>query len=508
MRLLSAFGLIACVLTAGGHDALAQAIGEVWVITLADMERDRADPFPLVDEDGVSIPQSNYSLHLDADRLGLAAGASGEWEPTPGLLVFGAIDSGLVERIDARWTSNGRPIADEFEETWLIRGLGVDITSPDGGPWSIILGKQRFTVGRGVLIDDLAVGGDVVVDLEPLSLRAGAWWLGRAAMPEGWPFARLEVAWRPGPFTEIKLFGLSTRFDGDQGRAMVGSAVAQAFARWVRRLVDRFADRLPTREARADGLSVGRFEQSALAAVLSQIAECTAFDAVISPWWAGVEVEALLEGHTIGGVALLGGGGARIAPAISDACPTWRRFVERAVEPLTFDVRSYGLEGRWRAHIDDWLYLGAFGLWLSGHGDDTSIDRLDTYTALLAPAPYLSRPLLFFGSGLGTGLLGRPAAPAGLASRGVIAPGLSALIVPHDTLELDLAWAPLWTEDGVLFDGGRFYGHELDLKLRWSADSRLTLRGEAAVLDPGSFFPEGGGPWWRVGLSIEGRIQE
>lgn len=480
------------VLVWGGACPAAEGVGQAWGVVLGEVERGRpaAGTF---DAEGRAVEL--FEPVDGAERVGVAAGLAGELELGSGWSVFGAVDTGVLTWRDGAVWSSGRPVGDEAAETWMVRGAGVRWLGSGGV--EAVVGKQRVRMARGLLLDAHALGGEVAVEGARVGIRAGVWWPGRAAVPDGWPVVRLEVGWRPDPFVEVRGFWATTRFEGAAGRRLVQPGVESAAVRRLTELVEAFA------EAR-EGSSARRVDPRAqvgsrAGAALDRLLACGGFDATVTPWWAGVEGEALLDGHTLSGVALVGRGRGSVRLTVDGGCPRLRDFVEQAVEQRVFELWAAGAQGVWRMYLADWLYVGAFGLVMSGHASST--ERLATYTALVAPAPFVARPTLVFDGGVAAGLADRPAVVYGYAGRGVVAPGLTALWVPADSVEVDASWSPLWSAvEGP--HGGSFYGHEVDVRARWQPLAAVVLRADGAVLRTGDFFPAGG-PWWRVGLAVE-----
>ncbi len=464
--------------------ACAEIVWQTWGVLLADWEADRpaSEPADLTDEP--------LELRLDAHRVGGLVGLGGEWEPTPGVLVFAGLDTGLLP-VDPLTEPAAVGFVDEARETWLIRSLGVELFADDGQSWSVVIGKQRLVIGGGLLADTVALGADAAFDDGPFALRMGLWWPGRRAVPRGWPIVRGAIEWRPDLFVRLSLFAATTRFDGERGRRLVEPPVRAALRRTAARVVDAWLDgtlELPG----LDDAQVTDSEQ-----VIEQLRDCIGLTAEISPSWLGIEAEALLDGHTLRATAVLGGGAGQLGPDIDPACPRLAAFAEQLVPPRRFDLLGGGFDVRWRARLTEWLYTGAFALGVSGQPRGDGLSGIKRFEALIAPAPLLGRPSLMFDGGLGAELGERPAVAYGFEGRGALGGGPTLLVLPHPALELDLLAAPLWTAAET-----RFYGWEFDADLRWQPLEALVVRGRGAWLWPGGFFP-GGGPWYRLALSVE-----
>lgn len=468
----------------------------------ADAEGDRPDPVPRFDADGLPIPDSRLELRLGAHRLGVVAGLGGEIEPTPGVLLFAALDTGLIALPAATEPPSTRGFVDEARATGLVRALGLEVFADDGRRWSLLLGKQRMVLGGGLLVDTPALGADVAFEDDHLGLRLGLWWPGRDIQPAGWPILRAAVEWRPDLFVQLRLFVASTRFGGSRGKALVRPAVQAGVLDAARRVVDAWLGQ-STRAPPVPPLHASPQLADGDAAI-ERLLECADFDALITPWWLGGEVEALLDGHTLGATVIVGGGAGQVTPEVDPACPRFAELSEALIPPRRFALRSAGLDARWRMRLADPLYVGAFAVAMSGHPPGRGLARLETFGALIAPAPLATRPSLLFDGGLGADLGERPAVAYGYDGRGALGGGPTALLVPHPTVEIDLMAAPLWTATGA--DDRRFYGWELDGALRWQPGEQWVIRARGAALWPGAFFA-GGGPWWRAALTVEGRLR-
>lgn len=469
----------------------AELVWQTWGLLLAEWEADRPAIEPRY-EDDLPLPETRLELRLDAHRVGGLAGLGGEWEPTPGLLVFAGVDTGLLPIGPLTDPPPAGSIVDEARETWLVRSLGLEIFADDGQTWSIVMGKQRLVIGDGLLVDTVALGADAAFDVDPLALRVGLWWPGRRAIPRGWPIVRAAVEWRPELFVRLKLFAATTRFDGEQGRRLVEPAVQAGLLRTAERLVDAWLDG----DLELPGL--GDAQVGDIDDVVRQLIRCAGFAAEVSPSWLGVEAEALLDGHTLRATAVLGGGRGEFGPDIDPSCPRLAAFAEQLVPPRRFDLLGGGFDVRWRARLHESLYLGAFAIGMSGHPPGDGVGRLERFEALIAPAPLLARPSLMFDGGLGAELGERPAVAYGYDGRGALGGGPTLLAVPHPALEVDLLAAPLWSGAG-----SGFYGWELDANLRWQPLEALVIRGRGAWLWPGDVFPNDG-PWYRLALTLEG----
>ncbi|MCA9541792.1 MAG: hypothetical protein KC620_23005 [Myxococcales bacterium] len=474
-----------------------------WTLTstvLGLVERNRPDAEVAL-ADGPGLDTKGYlSPRLDDEAVLFYAGAGLDAQVSNWLSAFAAFDTGLMGERDGEWRSNGRPMEDEVRDTWLLRSLGIELLEPDEGRFGLTLGKQRISIGQGLIFDEYALGGEATVSGEVFSATAGAWWPGRGIEPSGWPMLTATARWQPDPFTTLSVYGLWTRLDGERGEQLAHDVVDRRLLARQRELERQIAG-LPLAEL----LLREQAEQA-----LALVDLCVDPNVVLDPWWLGTRLDMLLDGHVIGLGAALGGGGGTIDldRRHTAECAAREEIVPDRLRDLLdgllgrfddreIDLSSFAIDAYWRAHIRDWLYLGAYFVWMSG--DDISDDDFDVFLAI---APFLPRPALFFGSGLGSGLAGRAANAAGYEARGVIAPGLTALVVPVDEAEINLSAGPIFS-DVENQNGGRRYGDELDVRVAWRPDPRLRLSGEMAALLLGDFFADRA-VWWRASLSIDG----
>ena len=101
--------------------------------------------------------------------------------------------------------------------------------------------------------------------------------------------------------------------------------------------------------------------------------------------------------------------------------------------------------------------------------------------------PFVTATNLFFGGGLSESFAARQATAPGVSGRGVIAPGLALEVDLPAEVDLTARAAWLLAEDAGPY-GGKVYGTEVDLTVRWSPLRWLSLAAEADLLLPGDFF--------------------
>lgn len=437
------------------------------------VQRDRPDEIIRVRPDGAFDTAGYLTPRLDEDDL-LAYAALGvdlRW----GAHLEGALSAatGALVWRDGELFADGRPIADEVHETGFLRDAWLRGAL---GEASVEGGRRRLRLGDGLLVDEIATGAAARYDADPIGAEIGAWWVGRALEPQGQPLALVRARWLLDLLSEVHVFGAATRYADDIARALAQPAV------------DRILIGLgPTAGALAD----------------LALAECARIDAEFTLGWVGAGAELILDGGSLRahGAVGLGEGHLRGTPR-ADAPLACRALVTREVLQRRVDrdltIRSLGLTVEARLHRWSWLYPGAFATWLTGQEGDFDGEP----SAFLAPAPFLARPRLFFGAGLGSSLQGRAPAAAGVSGRGVRLIGASLLWVPVQTLEITLDVATLWadTDDGLA--DGRHYGEEVDLWGRWRVTDAVALRAEVDALWLGAFYPEDG-VWWQAVAGVE-----
>jgi hypothetical protein len=367
------------------------------------------------------------------------------------------------------WTSNGRTLATEAGRTWFLREAWLGLEAGPNGFAFLRAGRHRFTVGDAFVYDDYGLGAEVQLDLGAIG---PSWQVGAALF---WP----TRDWPSG--TELRSPMLALRVDRLLGLfEHVGLFLALALDR-TGGVAELFRGaEVESSVFRLRGLPVGtaayQDEAQRLARVLS-----LPLDGRAALGWVGVSGRLEVTGldrlaftgaASLGTVVLAAGGVAEVKASVLGgmATATWDHRLGREV------------------------VVGVGGLVISGDVAPPERARLglpQRYGGFLGTAPWITATNLFFSGGLSETFAARQATAPGVNGRGVLAPLLRATWEPSAALRLDLkgAWlaAP---EPGPL--GGRVYGPELDLGLRWAPLAWLTVSAEADQLWPGDFF--GGGP--------------
>ncbi len=450
------------------------------------VDRNRPDDLLRINDD-LSFDVPGYlAPRLDEATSIRFAGVAATLFVQDWLLLRGAVDTGGVRFVDGEVTTNGRGFEEEVTETGLLREAYAEAS---WGPVQIGAGKRNRRIGGGLVYDEYATGGSVAAEAFDLRLESGVWLLGRELVPSRGPVLTGRLGWSLDETNEVYVFASLITDD-----AAAAEELAQA-------MIDSLLVRRVGAQPLVGGLALAAFQ------------DCARVEAEARPWVAGGGADLLFAGHTIHLVALVGRGSAHVAvnrALQSDSCVALLEELPPELQGLLgtlqdnvpwgereIDLASFAVDATWRMRITSWLYPGAAFTWLSGNDEE-----FQDLTVYLAPAPYLPRSTLFFGGGLGTGFETRSASAAGVLARGVIAPALTALFVPHDQLELELAVLKLYADESGPFSDDLDYGTEVDLNLRWAAHEALVAQAEAGALRLGGFYPQEG-TWWRVSVGLE-----
>jgi hypothetical protein len=379
-------------------------------------------------------------------------------------------------------TSNGRPAGDEASSTWFLREAWVGASLGRNDFAFLRAGRHRFTVADGLVYDDYGLGLEARLDLgavgPPWDLGAALLWPTR-----DWP----EALQRRSPIVVLRADRMLSLFEH-----------LGAFAAFYRDRTGSAADLFSgaTVEAsavRLGGLAPGtedyRSEAVRLARILTTGREGSADLA-----WLG------LTGHLVAARAH------RLAFTLAAATGHVHMAAPGASGEITARVQGLALSASWEMRLHRDLLAGARFLFLSGDVPPPERARLglpERYGGFLGVSPWITATNLFFAGGLSETFAARQATAPGVNGRGVFGPILRAVYEPSPLLRAEVKGAFLAAEEvGPL--GGRVYGPEADLNLRWAPLTWLALSAEADWLFPGDFF--GGGPPMRklvVGLDFE-----
>ncbi len=453
---------------------------------LAVVERDRPDDVLRFDLDTGLDREGYLAPRLDEGLLGIFFDGGGglRWGD---LLAFRL---SLGTGVEDRSVSGRRSFSEELEKTGLLREARLEILDPWFQALTLRLGKTRLRVAKGLVLDEYALGGALEVELPPdLQVEVGAWWPGRDLEPAFGPLLLGRASLGFHDASELFVFGATVLDDG-------GGA---------EELVRTFFDLITLR----------RFEDGEMGQLQAELFDfvahsCTTIDASFTPLWFGGGVDLLVGDHMVNATGVLGRGDGRIRiEGDREACeaaleevlpdPEDRQRALRALSStvptadLELDLVSFAVDLEWRWRATSWLYPGAFFVWLSGE----DFDDPEHFTVFQAPAPWVDRPRLFFGAGLGAGLDARNATSAGVIGHGVRAPGLTLLTAPHDRVEIRLLWAWLDADVAGPWSDDRSYGYELDTTLRWDFIDQVSLELRYDLVELDAFYPVEG-RWWRA----------
>jgi hypothetical protein len=443
---------------------------------------------------------------LDTDRLEIFLGLGADLWFESGVGFHLQLDSGGLATDDGELQANGRSAADEARETGFLRGGYVDWIEPTSGWLELSAGRRHQQIAGGLVFDEIATGAHAALTVEAADLvvDGGASLVGRDLDPEGGWLYTGRVGWSPDPLSGIAVFGAAYRDDGAGAGQFFEAVTLERFAEG--RIFEQFLEGSPVVRSSLERLFPDAPAASTLAGL---VVPCIELEGDLQPWWLGLEGQALVDGHRFDAVGIVAGGTAVVDVQVRAECAVVsdsefaqdlvRRFSgERAV-----DLRGYAADASWRYALTPRLFPGLFLTWMSGHPGIPGGGEV--YGAFPAIAPYVTRTVLFFGSGVGTGYRSRTASSAGVAGRGVWAPGARLLWSPIDVVEVTGVVAPLFSDvEGPT--GGRFYGLETDLKVWWRIADAWTAEAEGAVLLPGDFYPDDAAIW-QITLSASGTVE-
>jgi hypothetical protein len=363
-------------------------------------------------------------------------------------------------------TANYRPAGEEARGSWFLREAWVGTSAGRNGFAFLRAGRHRFTVGDGFVYDDHGLGLEARLDLGALG---PPWDLGAALF---WP----SRDWPRG--TDLGSFVLALRAD----RMLSLFDHVGVFAAWAHDAAGDVADLFRGAEIedavlQLRGSSPGDAAYAStsrrLAGLLGREQSGSADLA-----FAGLSGNlAVARGHRLAFTAALSTGRIRF-PAPTSATGT---------------VLGGMASASWEGRVADPLLLGTRFLWISGDvppGERIRLGLSRQYGGFLGVSPWVTATNLFFAGGLNETFSSRQASAPGVNGRGVYGPIAFVAWQPSERLRAELRGAFLAAPETGPF-GGRVYGPEADLNLRWSPVRWLALSLEADALWPGDFY--GGG---------------
>jgi hypothetical protein len=361
----------------------------------------------------------------------------------------------------------GRPAGDELRESWLLREAWVGASLGPNDFAFVRAGRHRFTVADGFVYDDFGLGLEARLDLGALGpswdLGAALFWPTRdwpAGAARRSPLLLLRADWLPSLFEHVGAFvALARDQDGEVPALFDGARLEGPAAR------------LQALEAAGAGQAALRQESLALADALTE----TPASGTSSLVWAGLAGDlAPWRRHRVSFVAAICAGSVQIT----------------APREIRSEVLGTMASAAWEVRVRAAWLLGARLLWLSGGAPPAEAERLGLprrYGGFIGLAPWITATNLFFRGGLSETFAARQASAPGVNGRGVYGPIVRAAWDPDPGLRAE-ARAALLLAPVVGPTGGRVYGPEVDLNLRWSPFAGLALTGEADALWPGSFY--------------------
>lgn len=366
---------------------------------------------------------------------------------------------------------DGRSPADEARQTWLLREAWAGLGAGPGGFAFLRAGRHRFVVAEGFVYDDYGLGLEARLDLGAIGPQ---WDLGAALF---WP----TRDWPTGtalrsPMLVLRADRLLSLFDH------VG-----AFAAFARDTTGGVAELFRGAEiepsaVRLQGLAPGSADAQAEAQRMARVLDLDRlYDDSAWLLWLGLEGSLTpARRHRLGFLAALSTG----------------RIHLTAPEDVEATVLGVMAQASWEVRVHRELLLGARVLYVSGDVPPAERQRIGLnprYRGFVGIAPWISATNLFFRGGLSETFAARQASAPGVNGRGVYGPVVKASWDPRPGLRADLKAAWLAAPEVGPY-GGRVYGPEVDLNLRWAPLAWLAVSLEADTLWPGDFFGDRGGP--------------
>jgi hypothetical protein len=357
-------------------------------------------------------------------------------------------------------TSNGMDIADQAEQTWFVREIFTELGFGRDEWFKFRLGKMLASTGNGFIMDNYALGGMLVADLDlgfevPIKITLDGMLPNGDFTTEGKrsPYVYLDVAYLLSFFEEIGLF-VAWYHDGDD---IIGDIVRSIYS---------------------DAL-VG---SNPLLSLLVDTADVTSRGNL---FWVGLRGNKIFDRASLSATAIVEFGS-------FDFTARWYNWNLDRWEELSSSPACLG----WMADVSfyyditDLFTLGGFFLFLSGE-TDASRNMSESgakYNSFLSVYPYITRTNIFFYGGMNQTYSARAFSTSGVGGKGVIAPGLTAGYDITDDLSVRFTSAVLFSHGPHAISKGHFYGWENDLNLQWNVSKYLKILFEADYLWTGDFF--------------------
>jgi hypothetical protein len=426
--------------------------------------------------DGIESP---LNLRFDKDETGYSmfVGVGADLRFGEHLSAHLTVDSGLLvfpplvsyeprptckkEYEDPRCqiTSNARRIRDEAEKTWFVREAFLEMGGGRDQWFTARAGKLLVSTGNGFIMDNYALGGMLVFDLDlgyeiPLKITLDGLLPNGDFTPEGKssPLVYLDVAYLLSFFEEIGLF-VAWYHDGDDNLGGI-----------LRSTMDEMLG-----------------HNNPLLYGVMDLAEVTSRGEV---FWVGLRGNRIFDRASLSVTAILEFGGfdftARLdVPELGE--------ISRSGSPSCLGGM---VDVSFHYDIADYLTLGAYFLFLSGetYGANQLVQGAMDYTSFISIYPYITRTNLFFSGGMNESFSARSFGTSGVNGRGLISPGLTAGIDITENAGIRLVSALLFSHGAHLESGGHFYGWESDLNFHFNLGKHMRILFEADYLLTGNFF--------------------
>jgi len=382
-------------------------------------------------------------------------------------------------------TAGGRAPRDELRQTLFLREAWVGRSTGRNDFAFLRAGRHRFAVADGLVYDDYGLGLEARLDLgavgPPWELSAAAF-LPTRDWPDsgtgGSPLLLLRVDRMLSLFDHVGAFAAYFHDGaGEVPNLYRGAAIETSTLR---------LQGLRPAPGTAQPFTASPYQQEArtLAAALGGSLEGTAdllwagLSAGLTPW----------RGHRLSATAALVAGTVRFTV------------------PVAFEtsVLGWGASASYEARAHRDLLAGARFLWLSGDQPPEEKARFSSnrYGGFVGIAPWITATNLFFKGGLSETFAARQASAPGVNGRGVFGPVLRALWEPAESFQAELRGAYLLAPEPGPF-GGRVYGPEVDLNLRWSPLAWLSVSLEADQLWSGDFYGPERAPVKKLILGVD-----
>lgn len=385
-------------------------------------------------------------------------------------------------------TAGGRAPRDELRQTLFLREAWAGLSTGRNDFAFLRAGRHRFAVADGLVYDDYGLGLEARLDLGAIG---PSWEVGMAAFlpTRDWP----DESSARSPLLVLRADRMLSLFDH-----------LGVFAAWFRDDAGAVANLF-----RGSAVEVSALRLQGLVPAPSSVSPG---GVVPSPY----QVEARTLAAALGGP--VEGSSQLVWAGLSAGLTPWRghRLAATAAlvagevrftVPLRYDVSVLGwaASSSYEVRIHRDLLLGARFLWLSGDVPPEEKVRFNLprrYGGFVGVAPWITATNLFFKGGLSETFAARQASAPGVNGRGVYGPVLRALWEPTEGFQAEVkgAWlaAP---EDGPF--GGRVYGPEVDLNLRWAPLSWLAVSLEADQLWAGDFYGPDRAPVKKLILGVD-----